>query len=75
MPPPIILTVDDELQVSNAIERDLRQHYHGDYRQGIQQAVSMGPTQSPITIRLRILTVRRRTFRVCGGDGGGSNST
>ena len=25
---PVILTVDDEVQVSNAIERDLRQHYH-----------------------------------------------
>ena len=32
MTKPIILTVDDEPQVLNAIERDLRQHYHGDYR-------------------------------------------
>ena len=32
MPPPIILTVDDEPQVLNAIERDLRQHYRRDYR-------------------------------------------
>ena len=32
MPPPIILTVDDELQVLNAIERDLRQHYRRNYR-------------------------------------------
>lgn len=29
---PIILTVDDEIQVSNAIERDLRQHFRKDYR-------------------------------------------
>ena len=32
MPPPIILTVDDEPQVLNAVERDLRQHYRRDYR-------------------------------------------
>jgi thioredoxin reductase (NADPH) len=32
MPKPIILTVDDEPQVLNAIERDLRQHYGGEYR-------------------------------------------
>lgn len=32
MAKPIIMTVDDEPQVLNAIERDLRQHFHGDYR-------------------------------------------
>jgi thioredoxin reductase (NADPH) len=32
MAKPIILTVDDEPQVLNAIERDLRRHYRGDYR-------------------------------------------
>ena len=32
MAKPIILTVDDESQVLNAIERDLRRHYGGDYR-------------------------------------------
>ena len=32
MAKPIILTVDDEIQVLNAIVRDLRQHYGGDYR-------------------------------------------
>ena len=32
MSKPIILTVDDEPQVLNAVERDLRQHYRGDYR-------------------------------------------
>ena len=29
---PIILTVDDDIQVVNAIERDLRHHYRQDYR-------------------------------------------
>ena len=32
MTKPIIMTVDDEPQVLNAIERDLRAHYHSDYR-------------------------------------------
>ncbi len=32
MAKPIIVTVDDEPQVLNAIERDLRQHYRGEYR-------------------------------------------
>jgi thioredoxin reductase (NADPH) len=32
MAKPIILTVDDEPQVLNAVERDLRKHYRGDYR-------------------------------------------
>jgi thioredoxin reductase (NADPH) len=32
MTKPIILAVDDELQVLNAVERDLRVHYGGDYR-------------------------------------------
>jgi thioredoxin reductase (NADPH) len=32
MAKPIIMTVDDEPQVLNAVERDLRQHYRGDYR-------------------------------------------
>jgi thioredoxin reductase (NADPH) len=32
MTKPIILTIDDEPQVLNAIERDLRQHYRNDYR-------------------------------------------
>ena len=29
---PIILTVDDEPQVLNAVERDLRRHYRNEYR-------------------------------------------
>jgi len=29
---PVILTVDDEPQVLNAVERDLRKHYRGEYR-------------------------------------------
>jgi thioredoxin reductase (NADPH) len=32
MDKPIILTVDDEPQVLNAVERDLRSHFHGEYR-------------------------------------------
>jgi len=32
MAKPIIMSVDDELQVLNAIERDLRQYYRSDYR-------------------------------------------
>ena len=32
MAKPVILTLDDEVQVSNAIERDLRTHYGKDYR-------------------------------------------
>lgn len=32
MPEPIIMTVDDEPQVLNAVERDLRNHYKGQYR-------------------------------------------
>jgi thioredoxin reductase (NADPH) len=29
---PVIMTIDDEPQVLNAVERDLRAHYHRDYR-------------------------------------------
>lgn len=32
MAKPIIMTIDDEPQVLNAIQRDLRAHYRGDYR-------------------------------------------
>lgn len=32
MAKPVILTVDDDAQVLNAVERDLRKHYRGDYR-------------------------------------------
>lgn len=32
MASPIILIVDDDIQVCNAVERDLRQHYRQDYR-------------------------------------------
>ena len=32
MADPVILIVDDELQVRNAVERDLRQQYGVDYR-------------------------------------------
>ncbi len=29
---PVLLTVDDDPEVLNAIERDLRQHFSSDYR-------------------------------------------
>ena len=32
MPKPVILTVDDDPEVLNAVERDLRQHFRADYR-------------------------------------------
>ncbi len=32
MAKPVIVTLDDEPQVLNAVERDLRRHYRGDYR-------------------------------------------
>ncbi len=32
MATPVIMTVDDEPQVLNAIERDLRQHFRNEYR-------------------------------------------
>jgi thioredoxin reductase (NADPH) len=32
MAKPALLVVDDDLQVVNAVERDLRAHYHNDYR-------------------------------------------
>lgn len=32
MPEPVILILDDEIQVLNAVERDLRKHYRTDYR-------------------------------------------
>ena len=32
MSPPVILTVDDDPQVLNAVERDLRRRYRPEYR-------------------------------------------
>src|SRR5687767_8772499 len=32
MAKPVILAVDDEPQVLNAVEKDLRQHFRGEYR-------------------------------------------
>lgn len=32
MPPPVIMILDDEPQVLNAVERDLRKHFRSDYR-------------------------------------------
>ncbi len=43
MPPPILLTVDDDPEVSRSLARDLRQRYGEDYR--IRRAES-GPRPS-----------------------------
>ena len=32
MPKPVILAVDDDPEVLNAVDRDLRQHFRADYR-------------------------------------------
>ena len=32
MTKPVLLTVDDDPEVLNAVERDLRSHYRADYR-------------------------------------------
>ena len=32
MPKPVILAIDDEPEVLNAVERDLRHHFHSEYR-------------------------------------------
>ncbi len=32
MKKPVILTVDDDPQVLSAVERDLRSHFHSDFR-------------------------------------------
>src|SRR5688500_7262685 len=32
MPKPVILAIDDEPEVLNAVERDLRHHFHAEYR-------------------------------------------
>ena len=37
MAKPIILTVDDEIQVSNAIERDLRSQFGKEYKVGVRE--------------------------------------
>jgi len=44
---PIILTLDDEVQVSDAVERDLRSHFGGTYR----IVKSTSPTQALETLR------------------------
>jgi thioredoxin reductase (NADPH) len=47
MPKPILLTVDDEIQVLNAIERDLRTHFAAEYRilKAISGAEALGALQ------------------------------
>ncbi len=47
MAKPVILTLDDELQVSDAVGRDLRSHFGGDYR----IVTSTSPTEALDTLR------------------------
>ena len=51
MPPPILLTVDDDPEVSRSIARDLRQQYGEDYR--IRRAES-GPAALDALRELRL---------------------
>ena len=50
MPKPVILTVDDEPQVLNAIERDLRKYYQSDYK-----IVKSGSGQEALEVTRRLL--------------------
>ena len=45
VPPPILLTVDDDPEVSRSLARDLRQQYGEDYR--IRRAESGTPPSTP----------------------------
>jgi thioredoxin reductase (NADPH) len=57
---PVILTVDDDLAVLGAIERDLRRHYRADYRvmkaasgaAGLQAARELAARNTPIALFL-----------------------
>ncbi len=62
MAPPIILTVDDEIQVSNAIERDLRRYYRKAYR--IVKATFCG---SPVRLSPTAQRVNRRKENFMNG--------
>jgi thioredoxin reductase (NADPH) len=60
MAKPIIMTVDDEPAVLNAVERDLRQHYGGDYRilkansgaQALEAVTELKKRNTPIALFL-----------------------
>ncbi|MEK6588679.1 MAG: FAD-dependent oxidoreductase [Chloroflexota bacterium] len=60
MAKPVILTVDDEPQVLSAVERDLRQHFRGDYRivkagsgaQALQAAQELKRRNDPLALFL-----------------------
>jgi thioredoxin reductase (NADPH) len=57
---PIILAVDDDAAVLGAIERDLRQHYHADYRvmkagsaaEGLDAAKELAARNTPVALLL-----------------------
>lgn len=60
MTKPIILAVDDDAAVLGAIERDLRQHYHADYRvmkagsaaEGLDAAKELAARNTPVALFL-----------------------
>ncbi len=60
MAKPILMTVDDEPAVLNAVERDLRQHYGGDYRilkansgaQALEAVAELKKRNTPIALFL-----------------------
>ena len=60
MSKPVILTVDDDLTVLRAIERDLRQQYQADYRvikagsgaEGLEAAKELAARNSPVALFL-----------------------
>lgn len=60
MAKPIIMTVDDEPQVLNAIERDLRSHFQGEYRilkarsgqEALESLVQLKQRNAPVALLL-----------------------
>jgi thioredoxin reductase (NADPH) len=72
MAKPVILTIDDEPVVLNAIERDLRQHYRGDYRimkagsgqEGLETVQELKRRNTPIALFL----VDQRMPEITGTD-------
>ncbi|MGH2620605.1 MAG: response regulator, partial [Anaerolineales bacterium] len=60
MAKPVILTVDDDPQVLNSVERDLRQHFRGEYRivkagsgsQALQAAQELKRRNDPLALFL-----------------------
>ena len=64
MPSPILLTVDDDPEVSRSLARDLRQQYGEDYR--IRRAESARTTSAPVAEK-RLGAGRNVAMMVVGG--------